>query len=161
MKTVYSPSGRILSIEVRPGSNPQRGPIAHYQVEAYDPSGAPKQIKVTYFDSTKKPVRIDEFWLIGVRNAEGRTASNFFHRGDLVIDERIGRGQDEQVSYNWTGSLPTMEELQKMHAQQIKDRTVNPSAGGSLPLIPLAGIGLIVTGVGVWSRRRVKRSKAL
>jgi hypothetical protein len=116
MKTIYSSSEKIISVDVTPGFDLNGFPLAHYDVESYDATGHPSDIKITYFDrGTRKATRIDEFWLTGTKAVPLRTVASIFKSGDIVIDERLGSSPDQQVSYLWDGSLPSLSDLKSRH----------------------------------------------
>ncbi len=116
MKTIYSPSEKIIAVDVTPSFDLHGFPLTHYDVESYDSSGHPSDIKITYFDrATRKATRIDEFWLTGTKSVPPRTVATIFKSGDLVIDERLGYAPNQQVSYLWTGSLPSLSDLKSRH----------------------------------------------
>jgi hypothetical protein len=155
MKTTYDGSGRILSIDVRVGADSKGPPIALYEVRSYDKSGLADHVVVSYFDHPSgKTTRTDEFWLTDSKPAPARTPADIFKLGDLIIDERLGDARDDQVSYKWTGSLPSLPQLQSMHLDKFK--ASGSAEPNSMP--PAAGGFLVLCGGSVLVRRRKLRT---
>ena len=65
-----------------------------------------------------------------------------FEKGEKIIDSRLGN--DKQVEYDWTGTLPTMDELASMRNQIDK-----PIFGVAKPMTAIwAGVGLLLGAIG-------------
>ena len=122
-------------------------PITTFDVTAYNKFGVPESIKSTYHQSGK-PYRIEEYSLIGSKATPGKSPSDVFAMGQFVIDERLGTAPNDQVSYVWTGKLPSISELVRMRDP------FSVITEGSPTRFILPGLMLLVGGIWLFARRK-------
>jgi hypothetical protein len=147
-KTTFSKDGRIQSIVMFFADASPNHPIAKYDVDACDRAGNPTTVSITYFENGKA-IRIEEFWLSSSSSLTPNSPNDLFAIGKPIVDERLGSGRNDQVPYEWDGTLPSVGKLRLMH---------NPSlmltSGRTSKLLIVFGSLLAVWGMWIAVKRR-------
>ncbi len=152
-KSSYSADGRVGSIALYFSDGTPIQPIAIYDVKSYDQKGNPTSILVTYFKSGGGPAyRREEYTLLTSTAAQEKYPSDVFSIGETIIDERLGTAPPDQVSYLWTGTLPSITTLRLRNKPLTLFTQNRPAARWMLGVVGL------MLGSGTWLmfRRRVK-----
>jgi len=132
--------------------------IDHLTVTHNRPSGPPDRIgeyEVTYLPHGGKRIDVSRYSGNRLSVTESYTLTktiprpeNDYHlildRGEKVVDLRLGKLPDQQVSYVWNGKLPTVDQLKQLHDGR---RGLLARVTSRPWLLPAAGLALILIGI--------------
>jgi len=153
-QTNYLANGWISSIALYfPNAGPTH-PFAKYEVTSYDEKGNAKSMVVTFL-SHARAYRKEEYALIGYSESATKTPSDVFPLGETVVDERLGSAQQDQVSYDWNGKLPTIMEL-RLKNKPLTFFTANRAAARNSLIF--AGI-LLAAITWAFARKRIRQPR--